>query len=353
VQVLGAVVSLVMVAGACGDDTPAAEEGPDAIESVDSTVSSTVAAPAEPPPFPAPSLESVGLSLPDACPLPWLPVFAQLVQSYPVEQPLTEVRPELGTPIDAATLQRQAPDSDGDGTPDEVLEDLDGGAAFGLRRGDGEVIFAVEGGAVSPWGFGSRAGDLDGDGRDELFVHVSRDQTYDLLVVPGSVPPGRHDPREVGTGLLSSSDLWLVPVGDVDRDGAEDLMFAHADRGPIVASGTAVMDAVGGTLTDPTSIATVPPDLRGVVLLGDESPVPVPLVTTGVDATGAAELRVLTDPPITLRTDRVPAVDAQVFGFQTDGQRYVRLMTDMDRSGNWTEFIWNLDDPCAGPTAAG
>jgi hypothetical protein len=351
--VVAALAALAVVAVGCGDEQPAGQ-GPSS--TVESTTSSTAAEPEEPPPFPAPSLESVGLELTADCPLPWLPVYAQFVQSYPVAEPLTEVRPEEGTPIDPVTRRLQPPDSDGDGAPDQILDGVDEGRSLGLRRSDGDLVLSAEGASIGSFGGSPWVGDLDGDGRDELLVFLAdreefEDQTY---VVPGTVPAGRHDPRAVAVRLPTEEGGPVVPIGDVDGDGADDLVISDPSQELVVVSGPVVMAAVGGTLdADTRPIASLPSDVRGVVLLGDDRPVPV-VPAAADDGSGATELTLLTEPPIVLRTARVPAVvEAQITAFRTDGQRYVKLATTMDRSGMTTEFIWNLDDPCAGPTPAG
>jgi hypothetical protein len=351
-RVVAALAILAVVAAGCGDEQPVAQESSSTVESA---TSSTAVTPDELPLFPAPSLKSVGLEVPADCPLPWLPVYAQSVQSYPVAEPLTEVPPDEGTPIDTSTRRLQPPDSDGDGSPDQILEGVDDGRSLGLRRGDGELILAAEGASIGAFGGSPWVGDLDGDGRDELLVYLANREEFEdqIYVVPGSVLAGRHDPRTVAVRLPVGPDQPVVPIGDVDGDGADDLVIAGSSQQLVVFSGPSVMGADGGTFdAETTPIASLPDDVRGVAFLGDR---PVPVVASAVDDdSGATELTLLTAPPIVLRTDRVPGVvEGQVSAFLTDGQRYVKLATQMDRSGSSVQFMWNLDDPCAGPTPAG
>src|SRR5690606_21110926 len=124
-----------------------------------------------------------------------------------------------------------SPDTDGDGRTD-VIGTTAEGAAILIERGDGQVVLAVPGVVGFPGGRASE-GDLDGDGRDDLVVYVSPftdpPRAEDVVVVvPGSVAPGTHDPREVGVELFASSAPAGVVsgVGDQDGDGADDVAWS-------------------------------------------------------------------------------------------------------------------------------
>lgn len=346
---VAALAALTVLSVGCGDERSASREP----TGTPSTTSSTTAVADGPPPFPAPSPASVGLELPTDCPLPWLPVYAQVVQNPPSGNPLTEVPPGEGAPIDPLTRRSSPPDTDGDGAPDQVLEGVDDGSSFGLRRSDGDLVLAVDGGTVGAPGGASWVGDLDGDDRDDLLVFVAdgTSDRYPDVVVSGAVGAGRHDPREVGVILPPTP---ILPVGDVDADGADDLVIANSDDELVVVSGRDVLATPGGSLErDTTPISSLPDDVKGVVFLGEERPVPV-VPAAADDGSGATELTLLTEPPIVLRTDRVPGIpDGEVSAFLTDGQRYVRLTNIPGRAVDHVEFIWNLDDPCAGPTPTG
>ncbi len=170
---------------------------------------------ADPPGFTPVPIADIGLSVPPDCPMPWLPVYAQDEKSYPVSIRPTEVRPGDGTPIpDLVELRFQSPDTDGDGVADVQLEGVDDGAAFALARGDGELILAVPGGTVGAPSGASWAGDLDGDGRDEVLVFVadgSDDGDHPLYVVSGATSAGRHDPRIVGARLPAAAGMPAAP----------------------------------------------------------------------------------------------------------------------------------------------
>jgi hypothetical protein len=115
------------------------------------------------------------------------------------------------------------------------------------------------------------------------------------------------------------------------------------------------MDAIGEALDqDATPLASLPADVRSTLLLGDDRPVPVRITPAEGDPTGS-ELVLLTDPAVVLRTDRVAlqvevARTATITGFENEAGRFVQLDMGMTRSGTRIVFVWNLDDPCAGPT---
>lgn len=358
------------VAAGCGSEDvgPAADSAPMASTSTPAatrTPGPTSRSPettvAEPGFTPLP-LAAVGLSIPSDCPTPWLPVYAQDEVSYPSSQPPTEVPPVDGSPIpDLESLGFQPPDSDGDGAPDEVLEAVDGGTAYALRRSDGDLVLAVEGGSVGAPGGAAWVGDLDGDGRDELLLFVAEGDGVDrpLYVVPGSTPAGRHDPRSIGVELPVAVGGPVSGLGDLDGDGAGDLLLRRGDDDRLtVLSGAVVMDAAGGAVpADARPLASLPGDVRTALLLGDGRAVPVRLIDADGDP-GATDLVLVTDPPVVLRTAREQldvstAFAARITAFENVDGRHVQLATPDTRSGTRLVLAWNLDDPCAGPTPAG
>lgn len=354
------VVLLGSMSAACGSDADDPSAGGADATSVTTTTSQPVPMTADEPEFTPVPLADIGLSIPSDCPTPWLPVYAQDEQTYPVSVPPTESRPSGGTPIpDLESLRLQTPDSDGDGAPDEQLDGVEDGRAYALRRGDGDLVLAVDGGVVGVAGGASWVGDLDGDGRDEILVWVAEGDgvEYPLFVVPGSTPAGRHDPRLVGAQLPASSGMPVAGTGDLDGDGAGDLLLPRADTELMVVSGTIIMDALGGAVFDDVvALVTLPRDVRSTLLLGEGRAVPIRLASVDGDP-DATDLVYLTEPPIVLRTDREAlAPDAagagRITGFENDDGRHVQLAMPGTRSGTQLVFVWNLDDPCAGPTPA-
>jgi len=355
-----AVALLGAMTAACGSggSDPLAD-GTDAT-AVTTTTIQPVLTTADAPEFTPVPLADIGLSIPADCPTPWLPVYAQDETTYPVSVPPAEVRPSGGTPIpDLETLRLQIPDSDGDGTPDEQLEGIDEDRTFALRRGDGDLVLAVDGGTVGAAGGASWVGDLDGDDRDEVLVFVAEGDRldYPLYVVPGSTPAGRHDPRSVGVRLPATAGQPVSGTGDLDGDGVGDLLLPRADTELMVVGGTIIMDALGGAVAnDVEPLVTLPGDVRSTLLLGDARAVPIRVTAVDGDP-DATDLVFMTEPPIVLRTDRdALAPDAagagRITAFENEDGRHVQFAMPGTRSGTQLVFVWNLDDPCAGPTPA-
>jgi hypothetical protein len=117
--------------------------------------------------------------------------------------------------LDVQDLVQPSPDgavdTDGDGTADRVIVDQRG---VEVTRGDGTLLFA---GAEL-----RTSGDLDGDRRDDLVLHLA---DHDVAVA-GTTAPGDHDPDKVGVRL--GPRLNYVWPDDLDgRPGAD---FAAPQR---------------------------------------------------------------------------------------------------------------------------
>ena len=345
----------VVALAACGTDpevvTSAPSQQPDASTTTTTAPDLTVG---PPPP------EAVGLTVPDACD-PWGP-FHAIANSYGsgstvVGAPL----PDDGS-IDVLGRRFDAPDTDGDGVPDVV--DGETGLVH-VRRGDGTVTITRRGGTVGTPGGQTWTGDLDGDGRDELLVYsTGRTEIHELelLLIPGTVAPGVHDPGDVGILLpwQPGSPVWSV--GDHDGDGADEVAVAiDGDRyGAVVPGAQVLAPGPGGVLDQGSlrSLREVPQETVGVLeLTPGVAPVFVTATDTGGDPATRVELQVLTEPPLRLRIGAVESIgsgwgaNGRASGYRSGTDRVVVYRFEGGRSGYGGEGHWNLDAPCLAPTA--
>jgi hypothetical protein len=310
-------------------------------------------------------LEPLGLSIPSDCPVPWEPVYAATESTYPVSVPTSEVPPERGESLDLLSRRFDPPDTDGDGNADGVGDTATSGETVVLSRADGDLLLAAEGGSVGSQGGTTWIGDLDGDGRDELLVLSSAEEitdggftSYPVYVVPGSTPNGRHDPAVVGVRLPVGSGAPVMPAGDQDGDGSDDVLLSVGAAVRVV-SGAQIMAAGPGGAVDevPAAMPGTPEGwVSGVVQLDPDQPPVLVLLADEVD--DGVTLELWTQPGVVLTTSRVPvtldgARGMQLTAYRSGEDRIVELASQMDRTGNSTAWAWNLDDPCAGPTPAG
>jgi hypothetical protein len=355
------VVAMVLLAAACGEPEEVGrrvDDGSPTTSSPDVTTTSPV-----PSGGAAPSLESLGLSIPQDCPVPWGPVYAQSEVHYPDTLPTSEARPERGESLDVLARRFDPPDTDGDGTADVVGDTATTGETVVISRTDGDLVLAADGGTIGTPGGVTWIGDLDGDGRDELAVFSSAEEPadggYPIYVVAGSTPNGRHDPAAVGVRLPVSSGAWLLPAGDQNGDGNDDLLMAAGDAGRVVDGPQVMAPGPGGVLDGVPAAVPGTPDgwINGVVRLAPDRP-PVLVRLTGQEGDGVT-LELWTDPGVILATRRVPLTLDRARGmppltaYRSGGDRIIELASQMDRSGATTAWAWNLDRPCAGATPAG
>jgi len=358
---------LAVVAGGCGDtadgDSVQAGPGPgqQAPNGVETTAAPTDPAPTVdarpadgPAPLPATPLDAVGLEIPPGCPTPWPPLYGETEDNYPSPDPSTARRQALlaSAELRYGSADGWDADTDGDGAPDRLLESVEDGTAFGLHRSDGDLVLAVPGGSVGAPGGRSRAGDLDGDGRDEVLVYVAdgTNGSYPLHVVPGAVPAGRHNPRVVGTRLPFDTTALVLPVDDLDGDGRDDLAMPGADGGFLIVGGATVLAAAGGALPAGAPAHRFPGAPVAVLPLGDPAR-PVPLVQANP---GAKELTLHTEPPVVLAVGVDEEVPTDMTGIDVrllegDDGRLLQLATPGNRDGGSFVAVWNLDAPCAAP----
>jgi hypothetical protein len=167
-----------------------------------------------------------------ACDPPYVPVLAEGMYST------VPVPPSPNWPAGGTARPAPVPgfDTDGDGHDDTA-----GGSEDRLRlvvhRGSGDLTLAVAPPALvaDPSADSVRAGDLDGDGRDDLVVTIldpsvpgpdgtPRMTTY---LVSGTTPDGVHDPVDVGARPFGAEPLGSTQgVGDLDADGRDDLVHS-------------------------------------------------------------------------------------------------------------------------------
>lgn len=354
------VAAMVLLAAACGDPEGVGR-GVGGGSPTSSSPETTTTLPA-PSGGAAPLLEALGLSIPQECPIPWGPVYAQSEVIYPETLPTSEARPERGESLDVLARRFDPPDTDGDGTADVVGDTATTGETVVISRTAGDLVLASDGGAVGTLGGASWIGDLDGDDRDEIAVFSSSEELtdggYPVYVVPGSTTSGRHDPAAAGVRLPVSSRAWLLPAGDQNGDGNDDLLMSAGGAGRVVDGSQIMAPGPGGVLEEaPAAVPGTPEGwFNGVVQLApDEPPVLVKLAAREDDG---VSLEMWTDPVVILATRRVPltldqARGMQLTAYRSGGDRLIELASGMDRSGATTAWAWNLDRPCAGATPAG
>jgi hypothetical protein len=144
-------------------------------------------------------------------------------------------------------------DGDDDGDLDLAVFDYYesaglGGARLWVNDGTGAVVV---GPFVGPGGFGRElaAGDVDGDGADDLVV--ADENAIGVSVGNGTAPAIEVD--------LPDSGGWAVDVADVNGDGLDDVLVGRTPflPGGPPAAGVAVYLATGsGTFAAPTFVLT-------------------------------------------------------------------------------------------------
>ena len=154
---------------------------------------------------------------------------------------------------------RPAGDVDADGTPDVFVPDF-GDAALGGQTGRGYVFSGADGSLIHDWvgeksgegfGIGGMAGDADGDGYDDVFVAAWVGDAGALNAGTGYLYSGRTGAllRTI-TGTQANFQLGFdaVGVGDVNQDGAPDLMLT-GPNGNLNGASSGVAYVVAGIPT--------------------------------------------------------------------------------------------------------
>jgi hypothetical protein len=296
------------------------------------------------------------------CTEPFAPIYAastsadgvsnrrQLWPEHPVSPP-----PADGTDLDAVRPRYLAgPDTDGDGRGDQVTIDLGSGEqVMVITRGDGEVRIGQRGSNLGE--LTSRpVGDLDADGRDEVMflARPSAGGEDQIFVLPGSTPTGSHQADDVSIEIPS---YFLFGAGDqLDGPGDDLLVTDTADVGSGIVSGREVMaPGPGGRLASFPIAEALAGYPAGVFDLGG----PRPALTTIEDEGSRSVVRLWRDGRATsFATAGADLGEAYLSVSMTraDGRTYLRAGTS-DRGGS-TTFTWDVDDPCrtlGGPDAPG
>lgn len=292
-------------------------------------------------------LEALELTALGSCPEPWAPLYSE-ISSYPHGTTVSGSRPAVEERLDLPARLGVAPDTDGDGVPDQIGRGASG-EEFIAGRADGELVLARPGGEVGapfgqPW-----IGDLDGDGRDELLLYSTderRDDPLRLVIVPGSLATGRHDPLEVAVLLPLDIGAAVVSIGDVDGDGGDDV----AVSGGAVLSGVELLAVAGtgarGSLPD--EIGTVSGRFSEPLWLAEGRPV---FADVSADR---SEVVLLTEPPLRLgfagvEPPRPSGSEVVVGAYRSGGHRIVTVEQLANRSGVSGTWGWDLDAPCSTP----
>jgi hypothetical protein len=282
-----------------------------------------------------------------------VPVYAS--HTYP--GPRRPGEPSRGTSLSFPS-EGKLPDTDGDGQGDSLsVWDGVSPTPLVLRRGDGTVELVRAGSPVSAVGESPYIGDLDGDGHDDLLISAG----VERYLVPGTVEVGSHDPADVGVLLgepeeRDATSTWR-PVGDQNGDGADDLGygsgFSSQVRGQVYSGRDLLALGPGASLAQlPAPLRNFTTMLTPLRLEADAPPAFVNGRSVGV----AAELYVLTNPVICLRTDQVPhcSTDPQFCGGQAElpiSGHVSAFMSGPDRIVEYSinernhsvVWMWNLD----------
>ncbi|CAN5564470.1 hypothetical protein BH10ACT1_BH10ACT1_05200 [soil metagenome] len=289
------------------------------------------------------------------CAPPHLPVWGEAQQQGPGSA-ATQVWPAgpavrpvtTGTDLSySAATAAAGVDMDGDGAADQITVD---GTDLVITRGDGVVRIGTAGAGVSEPDL-LPVGDLDADGHDELHflavpAGVGGASDY---IVPGSTALGSHEVADVAVAV---PDGIRYPVGpQVAGPGADLLATIGSLAGPLaIVSGEAVMaPGPGGTLPEFVPASDL---LAGqavdVLDLGGAAPT----IATAVDTGDRSEMLLWQQGTTTRYATAGPSARLDLGGAflravdTADGRV---LVGGASGRGGATTFIWDLDDPCAAP----
>jgi hypothetical protein len=206
----------------------------------------------------------LGFSCQPVCSAPYRPVGGDEVS---VGEPPTGTWPVPATAVARPTVTGPL-DTDGDGAAD-TTEGADEGRTLVVRRASGDLSLTVAAPALIWTDLPEQltAGDLDGDGRDDLVVTVltrppehAADQPPTVrYLVAGATADDVHPVAAVGSVLLPAGDPRRInTVGDIDGDGRDDLAA-------ITVTGDIPRDTrvwLGADLTLSPGATEAPPSVR-------------------------------------------------------------------------------------------
>lgn len=251
-------------------------------------------------------------------------------------------------------------DTDGDGVAD-TSEMLDDGHRIVIHRAAGDLDLRVPapGFMVAGEPDNIAVGDLDGDGRSEALLTVygldsPHPQGRVPYVVPGTTPSGPHDLAAVAATPLPSAWIFgLVPVGDLDADGADDVASPVIDDpSQPFPDGVGVWWGGDISTTQQDSDLVVAGELQTVVSLGAQSA--LTLITSrpsGPDDTGFELTLWVPDGSIRFTSDGVDTdVYVPIFGqvrIHDDGDQ-LWLTAESEYRTVRQRWAWDLDHLCAG-----
>lgn len=290
-----------------------------------------------------------------ACLPPYQAVAGQTF--YQGEPPPTTPWPVGGT---ARPQVQPVLDTDGDGVAD-TSEMVDDGHRIVIHRaaGDLDLRLPAPGYMVGGAPNNLAVGDLDGDGRSEALLTVygldsPHPQGRVPYVVPGTTPSGSHDLAAIATTPLPTS--WanaLVPVGDLDGDGVDDVASPVSEEpGPQFPDSVGVW--LGGEIdtTQEDSDLVARGELQSVVSLGPQSA--LALITdrpTGPDHPDFELTLWVPDGSIRFTSG---GVDTDVFTpllgqiqIHDDGDQ-LWLTAELEYRTVRQRWAWDLDNLCAG-----
>jgi hypothetical protein len=187
----------------------------------------------------------LGTGCDGGCAQPYEPAYQEI--SVPTEPPLSWSWPNGGT---ARPAPAPSFDTDADGTSDTVTVAEDR-TSLTVHRSSGDLTLVVTAPLVvtTTDATGAAAGDVDGDGRDDVLVTAYDPADVDpagavlasAYLVSGTTPGGVHALTDVAAQPFGPPAAgWPRGVGDVDADGHDDVVRSQGPNLVLPAEPTAV-----------------------------------------------------------------------------------------------------------------